>query len=456
MKSEIGKTVSRIASGYGAKLLLIGLLLVCFIPPIVMVGEIIRERESRSTFAREEVIASWGGRSDISGPYLLVPMTSLRKEILENGKEREVQVRQVGVLFPESLQGDITLESEIRSRGIYEIPLFLARLHYSGTFDTRRLIRNYPHHTIHWEEAHIAMNFRNLEGIRNFDTALLDGKTVSFEPSYNEIVTPADYQETPSLGRWGPRIAAKVDLSLSARAAERALNYELAITLGGGGSISLVPVARQTEVTIRSDWPAPGFFGAMLPEERSISQEGFSASWEISHLSRNLPSATSLTEMEALIPSVASFGVNFYQSDDPYIKNTRSFKYAYLFLIVPFITFFLFEIIRKERIHPIQYLLAGSADVVFYLLLLSLSEQFSFSAAYLFAAGGITLLLGAYGMSVLKGIKGGALMGGMIGLAYGYLYFVLQSEDYALLLGSVGLFVVLALVMFLTRKVRWY
>lgn len=450
MKQEFGKTLNGLASGYGMKLVLVALLLLCFLPPLAMVHNIISDREMRSRSTREEVIASWGGRTDLSGPYLLVPMTCLQEEILENGKKHEYQITRTAVLFPESLRADINAETEIRSRGIYHVPVFLADVSLTGSFRPDRIEKEYPEYTLHWDEARLALNVQHLEGIRGFETARLSDREITFEPSAN----------TP--GPWGPRIAAPVDLtgfsSLSGSDSntEQIIPYDLKLKLGGGGNISLIPIARQTTANIDSDWPAPGFFGTMLPETRQYSEEGFSATWNISHLSRNLPAVTTLTEIDQITIPVSGFGVNFYQPDDPYIKNDRSFKYAWLFLIVPFITFFLFEIIRRHRIHPVQYLLAGSADVVFYLLLLSISEHLGFSVAYLIATASITLLLGAYGTTVLHGVKEGALLGGMIALAYGYLHIVLQSEDYALLLGSVGLFFVLAAIMFLTRKINWY
>jgi inner membrane protein involved in colicin E2 resistance len=226
--------------------------------------------------------------------------------------------------------------------------------------------------------------------------------------------------------------------------------------MNGGAAMSVMPVGRQTDVAIRSDWPSPSFYGSSLPAERDYSEEGFSARWSVNYLSRSLPTVVVLRAGQSGGAYTDPLGVFLFRPDDPYKRNERGFKYAWLFLIVPFLTFFLFEVIRKRRIHVVQYLLAGSTDVVFYLLLLSLSEQMTFMAAYLVTAVAITVLLSAYGTTVLRGFREGLLLGTILGIGYGYLAVVLQSEDYALLLGSVGLFVVLATVMYLTRNITWY
>jgi inner membrane protein len=450
MKQEIGTFVNRTRSGYGLKLVAIAVMLAGFIAPLAMVGQIINDRSFRSEAARNEIIESWGGRIGVSGPYLLVPLSRNETHRDGNGNPTQRRVTETVILFPETLSVDIDAATETRSRGIYSVPVAAADVEIQGNFDPARVAAEAPGWTVHWEETRIGLNVQQLKGLQGIDDVAVDGRRVAFEPAADRGV------------QWGEAIVAALPMAAPATATapeSEAVPFRIVLRINGGGTIAVMPVGRRTDVSIRSDWPSPSFFGSSLPATREYSEDGFSASWSVSYLSRSLPAAVKVREAEpgqAYHAYTDPFGVAFFQPDDPYARNERSFKYAWLFLIVPFLTFFLFEVIRKRRIHVVQYLLAGSADVVFYLLLLSISEQMTFMTAYLLAAAAITLLLAAYGTTVLRGVREGMLLGSMIGLGYGYLAIVLQSEDYALLLGSGGLFVVLAAVMYLTRNITWY
>jgi inner membrane protein len=450
MKQEIGTFVNRTRSGYGLKLVAIAVMLAGFVAPLAMVGQIINDRSFRSEAARNEIIESWGGRIGVSGPYLLVPLSRNETHRDASGNPTQRRVTETVILFPEILSVDIDAATETRSRGIYSVPVASADVELQGNFDYARVAVESPGWTVHWEETRIGLNVQQLKGLQGIDEVAVDGRRVAFEPAVGPGV------------EWGEAIVAALPMAAPAPATapeSEAVPFRIVLRINGGGTIAVMPVGRRTDVSIRSDWPSPSFFGSSLPAAREYSDQGFSASWSVSYLSRSLPAAVKVREAEpgqAYHAYTDPFGVAFFQPDDPYARNERSFKYAWLFLIVPFLTFFLFEVIRKRRIHVVQYLLAGSTDVVFYLLLLSISEQMTFMTAYLLAAAAITLLLAAYGTTVLRGVREGMLLGSMIGLGYGYLAIVLQSEDYALLLGSGGLFVVLAAVMYLTRNITWY
>jgi inner membrane protein len=443
MKTETRSLVDRARSGYGLKLVAIAVLLVAFIAPLAMVGQIISDRSFRSEAARNEIIESWGGRIGVSGPYLQVPLSRTEVQREANGQVTPRRVTRTLILFPETLSVHMDAATEIRSRGIYSIPVATADAQIVGTFEAVRIADHSPGWTVHWEDARIHLNVQQLKGLQGIDEAVVDGGVISFEPTGDSGV------------QWGESIGAALPLAPAAPGTPP-ISFRIALRMNGGGGISVMPVGRQTAVSIRSDWPSPSFYGSSLPVEREYSEDGFSAEWSVNYLSRSLPAVVAVREGEPGAAYTEPLGVAFFQPDDPYKRNERSFKYAWLFLIVPFLTFFLFEVIRKRRIHVVQYLLAGCADVVFYLLLLSISEQMTFMAAYLVTAAAITLLLTAYGTTVLRRLREGLLLGAMIATGYGYLAVVLKSEDYALLLGSAGLFVVLASVMYLTRNIAWY
>ncbi|GHV84280.1 hypothetical protein AGMMS50212_16200 [Spirochaetia bacterium] len=231
--------------------------------------------------------------------------------------------------------------------------------------------------------------------------------------------------------------------------------FNINIEIQGGQYIRVLPIGQDTHVSIFSDWGSPSFQGAFLPVESNITDNEFSASWDISYLSRDIPLFWKEYK-DADVYTDSLFGVNFFRTIDTYALNTRAVKYAILFLIVPFLTLFLLEIFMKKRIHPVPYLLSGIGNAVFYLLLLSLSEQMPFYTAYLIAALAVTIMMTLYSRSLLPSWNKSWYMGLVAAISYILLYAVLNAESYALLIGSVGTFVVIALVMFLTRKLDWY
>jgi inner membrane protein len=223
---------------------------------------------------------------------------------------------------------------------------------------------------------------------------------------------------------------------------------------------------------MESPWISPSFDGAFLPLDKNISNDGFSASWKVLHLNRSIPHAWTgsapssggganwkngqLFAGPANILGDFAFGVKFYMPNDVYQKTTRMAKYAILFLVFGFTSFFFTEILQKAQVHPIQYLLVGFAILVFYLLLLSLSEHFGFDRAYLASTAAVVFLIGSYASAILSSQKLAISVSAVLSILYGYLYVILQLESYALLMGSIGLFAALAMAMFFTRKIDWY
>jgi len=239
--------------------------------------------------------------------------------------------------------------------------------------------------------------------------------------------------------------------------------YAFAFNLGLSGSqrLQFIPTGKQTTVVLRSKWPSPSFSGAFLPQARRVDKEGFEARWQVSWFGRGYPQqwttppeSEKRTAMKAVLEGSA-FGVDLFLPVDAYQKTERSTKYGVLFLLLTFLTFFLYEVFSGLSLHPMQYLLVGSALCLFYLLLLSISEHAPFGISYLVASAATVLLIGGYSAAVLRGRLRALLMTLVLGVLYVYLYVLLQLEDYALLLGAAGLFVILALVMYLTRRIDW-
>jgi inner membrane protein len=219
------------------------------------------------------------------------------------------------------------------------------------------------------------------------------------------------------------------------------------------GGLFVVPVASDNHVTMSCIWPHPSFTGDFLPMSRNVSDEGFTAEWRVNALAS---SARGAIEDGRTLGGLQSLGVRLIDPITPYPLTDRALKYGFLFIGITFAAFFLFEIIRRLRIHPIQYGFVGFAQALFFLLLLSLSEHIRFGLAYGIAMTATCLLLTIYIGAVLGAFTRGLGFGAMLVLLYGALFGLLQSEDHALMAGSVLLFGLLAAVMVLTRNIDWY
>jgi inner membrane protein len=304
-----------------------------------------------------------------------------------------------------------------------------------------------PNEEIFLNQAEFVISLSSQKGIRKINKSEWNNRELFFLPgNRGHSLFERGYSKTSS-GMY----AALPDFENKQSA------FNVSIEIQGGAYIRTLPMGQDTHVTISSDWPSPSFQGAFLPGTSTVTDTDFQADWDISYLSRDIPlfwkeslGQDSLTFTDSL------FGVNFFRTIDTYALNTRAVKYAILFLIVPFLTLFLLEIFAKRRIHPVPYLLAGIGNAVFYLLLLSLSEQMPFYTAYLTAAAAVTVMMTLYSRALLPSWNKSWYMGLVVGVSYVLLYAVLNAESYALLIGSIGTFVIVALVMFLTRKLDWY
>jgi inner membrane protein len=239
--------------------------------------------------------------------------------------------------------------------------------------------------------------------------------------------------------------------------AEQPIDVEITLKLAGTESLQLLPLARSTDVTMRAPWRDPSFVGAALPLEHQLDAKGFSAHWHMLDLNRSYGQHwTDAGNGLDVALQASTFGVQLYQPVDVYQRNVRAGKYGLLFIAMTFVAFFLFEVLKRLRVHPVQYLLVGAALATFYVVLLALSEQIGFGPAYALAAIAVVLIVGGYAMAVLHARRAGLLLGGVLGLIYAMLYGLIAAEQYALLIGALVLLVMVALMMYLTRRIDWY
>ena len=418
--------------------------------PLAMIRGVLQERKGRRDGAVAEINSSWGNPQTILGPVLVVPYRYSGKawrEQMVNGRMERTEIdepRTANAYFlPEELAIEGNVIPQNLHRGIYEAVVYEGKVEISGRFAAPDFagLGIAPDQVL-WKNAEVTLGVSDLRGT---------GKTLSME------MDGRFYEFTP-----GCRLSGMAS-GITARAPDlrtdaAAWDFRLSLALKGSQSIRFAPVGKQNRIQLASPWPDPSFQGAFLPVERHVTPEGFSASWEISWYGRNYPQAsTDQSNPPALASNVLQpslFGVNFFAPVDAYRLVERGMKYGALFIALAFTAFFLFEILAAARIHSVQYTLVGAALCLFYLALLSLSEFILFAYAYWIGAAASTLLITLYCMTVLGTGKRTLRMGAALLAIYAYLYGVLQLQDYSLLLGTVGLFMVLGVVMYATRNLE--
>jgi inner membrane protein len=416
-----------------------GLVLVLLVP-LFVVQAMVSERENRRAGVEAEIIQSRGGEQAVGGPVLTIPFVVRTKD----DRGRVVESTDRLHVLPDSLAVEGAVDAERRRRGIYEAVTYDTTLHICGSYTVPDFAvwRVAPRDVL-WGEAILSVELPDQRGLKE-RVDLVWGRT------------PSGFRSgRPVISVYGGSIEAPVH-GLAGLAPGTRIPFSFDLSLTGGGSLSFLPLGDETTVKIASAWPGPSFTGAFLPAERTVSAGGFTALWKVPSMARPFPQAWRAGEVEPGVLLGSSFGASLMAPVDVYQKVTRSVKYGALFLLLPFLVFFLFEVLGGLRVHPLQYLLVGFAECLFYLLLLSLAEHLPFVAAYLAAAGAATLMVTLYASAVLGSWRRGVLLAPSLAAAYGFLYATLQSEDFALLIGSVGLFAILALVMILTRRVDWY
>jgi len=435
MQTKQNQTKDAVRTSIILKIISIGFLVLVLLIPSVMIIGLVDERESTRTVAEKEVGDKWGRQQTIGGPVLTIPYRVFKADTSK--KVRSV-IRYAHFL-PENLTIEGEIKPEIRYRGIYEVVLYHADLNFTGNFLPPAFREwNISPDRVLWDRAYFSLGIPDPRGITESIALTWEKEQTEFEPGLRDFRVFKSGASVLCDTTGGVREGGK---------------YSFHLSINGSGPLFFLPVGKQTLVTLKSDWTNPSFSGSFLPATREIGDSGFKAHWKVLDLNRNFPQQWRASEHNI---REAGFGVTLFQPVDTYQKTMRSAKYAVLFVILTFLAFFLIEVLNRLRLHPVQYLLVGFAIVLFYLLLLSLSEHIPFGFSYLVGAAGVVLLISTYIASVFRNGAVTSITAGLLVLLYGWLYVLLQLEDYALLIGSLGLFFILALVMYLTRRIDWY
>ncbi|MCL2335230.1 MAG: cell envelope integrity protein CreD [Endomicrobia bacterium] len=443
------------------KALVIGVLILIMLIPLAFVRGNITGRLDYKDNAKAKVTDSWGGPIAIAAPILNIPYTV---ESVDENKKKSYSTA-YAKFAPKNVDIKVNLLSQSRYIGIFEVPVFTAEITMAGSFD--KLPAGDMEDAMQLKNAFVTLEINDLKGISTPDF-VWRGKNLEFAPAVYgnplSLSIPRSYgYDTDSsfvvtkydrYDNYGSNSNVLKSLSSRVEFNNDSSQFEIKFKIKGSDSISFAPIAKENNFAISSTWANPSFSGAFLPDTKTINSEGFNAKWNISYLASGIP-----TRLNGADLSSAIFKTALLVPVDNYRAAERATKYGILFIILTFLSFFVFEITSKKPVHPFQYLLAGLAMAIFYMLLLSISEFIPFGWAYLIAAAAVVIMLTVYlKFAVLKSmsVKNMLLVAAAFSALYGYLYILLQLQDMALIFGSISLFVALAIVMYATRNISWY
>lgn len=425
--------------GWTAKVLGVGLLALLMLFPLWKVQSLVEERQGMRQAAIDQISQGWGGEQVLGGLVLAVP--SHQAVTLSNGETHDAG--DITYVLPDTLSVDAGMTVDKRRYGIYDAPVFASTVQLDGRFTAEDIAQARQMDGSRWDNsnAELRLAVGDLRGLQEITELRINGKAQRFQSS------------AASFGG-SSMVVVPIDL---ASLGDQPVAFSVKLRLAGTQSLQWLPLARSTDVKLHAPWPDPSFIGAALPVERTVKADGFSARWHMLDLNRKFGQSWHASDgrVDAAVND-AAFGVALFQPVDVYQRNVRAGKYGLLFVTLTFVAFFLFEVLKRLRVHPVQYLLVGAALASFYVLLLALSEQIGFGPAYAVAAASVIVIIGGYAGAVLGARRAGMLLGGALALVYAMLYVVLAAEAYALLIGAIVLVITVALLMYLTRRIDWY
>jgi len=435
-KSFFDKFNDWMRSSITIRVLSIGFMILILLIPTSMIQSLIRERQYRSDDAIREVSADWGEIQTITGPMVTVPFN---KHYVNEKKEVYVQ-KEYAHFLPEKLEIKGDIEPEKRHRGLYDVVVYTTKLNFKGSFNNIDFSEwKINKEDILWDEAYISIGITDMRGIEDAIELQWNKSTFSFNPGLetNDVIANG--------------VSTRIDVTESDVATKSSFSFKL--NLRGSRELYFIPLGKTTDVELKAPWPDPKFQGAYLPDSHNITKDSFKANWQLLHLNRNYPQKWLGNQYNV---SSSAFGLDLIVLVDHYQKSERSAKYAIMIIAFTFLIFFFVEVLNKTRIHPIQYLLVGLALIIFYTLLLAISEHLSFNISYLISGTATIAMVTLYSKSIYKNTRQTTITGLTLIILYGFIFITLQLQDYALLMGSIGLFIVMAIVMYLSRQINWY
>lgn len=434
---EIKKKTNWFKNSISFKLIVITVISLLLLIPSAMIKDLIRERKYRKTEVTEEIAGLWGNNQTIKGPILEVPYTFSYL----NADKKRIYKKSYLYVIPDELKIEGTLEPEERKRGIYNANAYKSKLNIQGFFSAITK-EQFPENceTVDFNRAKLLVGINDLRGIDSEIQIQLNNTQLLSSPGTSRCKALSGGFQT------------KREIN-----AANKNQFKISIDLNGSKHIQFTPISKNNTVILSSDWEHPKFFGAFIPDTHSINENGFNARWNVLEMNREIP--LNWTNSDNYVYDNLNsylFGVELIDPVDNYLKSERSVKYALLFIALTFLIIFFKEIINKERIHPIQYLIIGIAVVIFYSVLLALSEHIGFNAAYIVSSIIIISMISFYASTLFRKKAGAIVLSLILILMYSFLFVVLQIADFALLLGNVGILIALGLIMFFSKRIDWY
>lgn len=438
------------------KVIVVGFLTLLLLIPLSMIRSTINERQESKQFAVNDITSKWGGEQTIAGPLIVVPY---KKVVKEKGEEmlKEYSL----LLLPETLDIESSVGAEDRRRGIYDVSVYNADVNIKSVFDSEELKKFIIDPAlVEWGNMHVVMGLSDLKGIDEHVVLEVGDNKITFNSGIHLEGLAERAYGSDSYG--GPNTTTSFSVGLNADldslgrklVDEGKLEMNISLKLSGSQALYMLPVGKTTSVAMNSDWKTPKFDGEFLPNSYDVKDSGFTSEWKVLDLNRNYGQLVAADNIEVLNQmDFSRFGVKFIQSVDQYQQNMRSVKYAILIILLTFVVVFFIELFQKRPVNLFQYLLVGLALVLFYALLLSLTEVIGYNLAYLVAAAMTTLLIMFHMMSIIDR-KRGITIGVLLAALYVFVFVLIQMENYALLTGSLGLFVILGVIMHYSKRLR--
>lgn len=428
-----------------ARMLVVGFLLLVLLIPLEFVKSLINERANRQEEVVKEINEKWGNEVLLSGPIVKIPYKVISEEKIFNEKSSSYftktnEIVKNAYFFPDKLHISSQVDSKPLKRSIYESVVYSAAIDVKGNFPKIDFTNtDISEENILWEKATVLLKTSNLKGIKTTPIVNLASESLVMTPQYStEYLNTIQSNYIPN---------AKEIFSGT-------LPFSFNLKINGSESLKFLPIGKETDATMKSNWHSPSFDGNFLPEDtnKQISKDGFTATWRILQINRQFEQSF-FGELPDL--SASAFGTKLIIPVDEYQKSERTAKYGFMVIGLTLLVFLLIQLVSKIYIHPFQYVMIGLALVMFYTLLISISEHSNFLNAYAIAAFSVLALITVYSRAILKGFKFPLLICASLASLYGFIYVIIQLENYALLVGSIGLFLILAAVMFASRRIDW-
>ena len=425
------------------KLGVITVIILLLLIPSAWIQSLVTDREGYQQENLKNVADKWAGNQLVQGPVMALPYRKMVTENNSAGTPVTHEVTKTLYVLPQTLSMKAGIQTEKYSSGVYDAIVYNSKVNVTGSFNQPDLgDLSIDPATVQYDKAKLIFSISDLKGLKNNPEVNIQGQHYAPEPSENENMPLSN--------------GLQVSFPLKK---DQGFNFSYQLDLKGSNALNFLDIGKTTDVEVNSDWKHPDFNGRYLPDTRAVNDRGLNAKWQMLYYNRPFPQQWTdgdsvLTNKKALTDAV--IGVKLQLPIDQYRKILRTTKYSTLIILLTFVSLFLAEMIKKERIHLFNYTLIGAAMVVYYTLLLSFAEQIGYNYAYLLSSASTIGLIAIFTSSLLKNRNVALLFAFILFVFYGFIFIIIQLEELSLLFGSVALFIIIAALMYFSRKINWY